>query len=504
MIKLDTYLEKPFIKFILWFLTGLFIVFYGILNVKADTYNSSQFSAQLYDNFGPNLSPVTTNYTNNRYEGTIPTMVANSSGAAWGISSPIGLLANHTYTMTIEITGTYGGKLVLSTFNRIGVGTTLQNAINSYQNNSSVKEIYSKVLGNGITIQFAFTPSINSSYIVFPFSTSYGGSNQYFYLSSVIIDDLGFEGVSQDDINNSLNNQTTIINGSIQDSTDNINDNIDDMENSINNNIKDNFNSCVDSPNLIDLSQFNTITTNGLTFRKTDDGVITINGTVTATFGLSLTHVTLSPGEYSMASNSYENVYLFNYNTLTTFLESGQTKYLDTSTTFGVDMYFAEVGKVYNNVIIKPMLNVGPPKSFEPFGEICTNKIDQTNDKLDNIDGTLNNSNIDSNNVSSSFEDFNNFLDDNSTITQLVTLPITLYTAILNNVNGTCQPFNFGDLYGVNLSLPCVNIGNYLGSFLWGMIDIIISGFAVYFIAKKLVKVFNNVSSMKEGDVIDD
>lgn len=142
------------------------------------------------------------------------------------------------------------------------------------------------------------------------------------------------------------------------------------------------------------------------------------------------------------------------------------------------------------------------------------NIIDQNNqiisgqedikDSVNNVDDTLKDDNIDNNNVSSTFEEFNSFLDDNSTITQLITLPITLYSSILNNVGGSCQSFNLGSLYGEDLVLPCVNIGNYLGSTLWGMIDLIISGFAVYFIAKKLIKVFNNFSSMKDGDVIDD
>lgn len=142
------------------------------------------------------------------------------------------------------------------------------------------------------------------------------------------------------------------------------------------------------------------------------------------------------------------------------------------------------------------------------------NIIDQNNqiisgqedikDSVNNLDDTLKDDNIDNNNVSSTFEEFNSFLDDNSTITQLITLPITLYSSILNNVGGSCQSFNLGSLYGEDLLLPCVNIGNYLGSTLWGMIDLIISGFAVYFIAKKLIKVFNNFSSMKDGDVIDD
>ena len=130
------------------------------------------------------------------------------------------------------------------------------------------------------------------------------------------------------------------------------------------------------------------------------------------------------------------------------------------------------------------------------------NQNQQTNEELSDINDNLTNSDVTG--VEDSFEQFEGFLEDNSTITQLITLPITLYSSILNNIGGSCQPFNLGSLYGENLVLPCVNIGNYLGSTLWGMIDLIISGFAVYFIAKKLIKVFNNFSSMKDGDVIDD
>lgn len=112
--------------------------------------------------------------------------------------------------------------------------------------------------------------------------------------------------------------------------------------------------------------------------------------------------------------------------------------------------------------------------------------------------------NDDVNNVEGTFDSFEGFIAENSTITQLITMPITLYTSILNGMQSTCQPFVLGNLFGTNLTIPCINIGNYLGTVLWTMIDIIISGFAIFAISKKLIKIFNNFSSMKEGDVIDD
>lgn len=130
---------------------------------------------------------------------------------------------------------------------------------------------------------------------------------------------------------------------------------------------------------------------------------------------------------------------------------------------------------------------------------INTDKIIDSNTE---IKDTITDSNVSG--VEESFSQFEDFLDDNSTITQLITLPVTLYSSILQGISNSCTPFNLGTLYGESLILPCINIGNYLGATLWGMIDLIISGFAIFSISKKLIKVFNNFSSMKDGDVIDD
>lgn len=130
------------------------------------------------------------------------------------------------------------------------------------------------------------------------------------------------------------------------------------------------------------------------------------------------------------------------------------------------------------------------------------NKLDKTNEELGKVNDNITNDEV--NGVENSFESFESFISENSTITQLITMPITLYSSILNGLQSTCQPFNLGNLFGTNLTMPCINIGSYLGSSLWSMIDIIISGFAIFSIGKKFIKIFNNFSSMKEGDVIDD
>ena len=133
------------------------------------------------------------------------------------------------------------------------------------------------------------------------------------------------------------------------------------------------------------------------------------------------------------------------------------------------------------------------------------NKIDaaknQAHQDAQDMQNTIKDDNVDSPN--SSINTIKNYLATNGVITNLVTLPVTLYQSILNSVNSSCATFSLGSLYGTNLQIPCINVATYIGNTLWGTIDVIISGIFVYSISRKMVKVFNQLSSMKEGDVLD-
>ena len=101
------------------------------------------------------------------------------------------------------------------------------------------------------------------------------------------------------------------------------------------------------------------------------------------------------------------------------------------------------------------------------------------------------------------FDEFDDYLANNGVITNLVSMPVTLFTKILNTLNGTCTTYNLGSLYGTNLTLPCIVISDYLGTPLWGVIDVIISGILIYSISRHFVKMFNKMSSLEESDIID-
>lgn len=127
------------------------------------------------------------------------------------------------------------------------------------------------------------------------------------------------------------------------------------------------------------------------------------------------------------------------------------------------------------------------------------NKMDSS---INDVNSSINNDNVDD--PSNSINSFKDKIATNGVITQLVGLPITLFTKILNSVNGTCSSYNFGSLFGTDIVFPCIDVSNYLGKSLWNVIDVLISGLFVYSLSRKFIKVFEQMSSMNEGDVIGD
>lgn len=105
----------------------------------------------------------------------------------------------------------------------------------------------------------------------------------------------------------------------------------------------------------------------------------------------------------------------------------------------------------------------------------------------------------------SSTDDPSNDLDDmssnevsNSVISDLLLLPVNMFQKILNSINGTCSSFPLGALFGTNLTLPCINIENHIGSALWGAIDVIFCGMFMLSMRKKFVDIFENITSLKD------
>lgn len=460
-----TYNKKsisPVISFIIWLVVFAIICIIGITNVFAASYDATTYTAQLYDNYGPSLHSVTTEFSNMSWRGTIPQMQANTSGAAWGVSSPIPLLKGHTYSMTIRIDGTYGGNIVLSTYNRVGLGTSLANAKSSYENNTNSTLEYSNVVSASSSIQFAFTSSINANYIVFPFATNYTGDFQSFYLYNLIIEDLGSSSdVSQTTINNSLNNQTIEINTSITNSENNIKGSIKESENNIKDGIKQGFESCRDSYNLFNPNSV-------LQGHLIDDR----NGNANANGGsIASDYIEIKPNTNyyitRIPSGNWGAWYDENKNYISGILgyqsqlSPANAKYMR------LTISYSQNNLDYANSF---MVSEGSSsKDFEEYGkQVCTNRIDDTNKKLDEQNET-------SKGIFGKIKDLFNWLtnkDDADVssagnvagwlpagpVDSLITLPLTFLTNVNTSLSKTCAPLDVNLPYvNKNIQIPCLN-----------------------------------------------
>ncbi len=127
------------------------------------------------------------------------------------------------------------------------------------------------------------------------------------------------------------------------------------------------------------------------------------------------------------------------------------------------------------------------------------NELNNVNSSIKKTNDTLTDDNIDNTNTSSTLEDLSEDLPTNSVISDLLLLPVRLFQNILNNINGSCNTFNLGSLFGSNLTLPCINIETLIGSSLWSVIDILFCGAFVLVIRKKFVDIFHNFTDLKNG-----
>lgn len=152
---------------------------------------------------------------------------------------------------------------------------------------------------------------------------------------------------------------------------------------------------------------------------------------------------------------------------------------------------------VYGQSPSVPDTFIGITKAtFVPDGN--STELQNINNAVNETNNTIKDDTVDNNSISSTIQNGSNQIASNNSITQLLTLPISLYQNILNSVSGSCSSFSLGTLYNHQLTLPCINLQNLLGSTLYSIIDILISGLFILSFRKKMVDIFNNMTSLKD------
>ena len=141
------------------------------------------------------------------------------------------------------------------------------------------------------------------------------------------------------------------------------------------------------------------------------------------------------------------------------------------------------------------MLVKGTVSTFISYGSpLCSNKLDETTNAINQQNEYLmddSDPNISDNDFLSTF----NSIGLNDPLSYLLTLPTQLINKLVSN-SDTCSPINLGSLYGVNITLPCIDLESILGNSVWSIIDIIFSVSLMAVIFKNLYDTFSNLLTM--------
>lgn len=104
----------------------------------------------------------------------------------------------------------------------------------------------------------------------------------------------------------------------------------------------------------------------------------------------------------------------------------------------------------------------------------------QTNQKLDDVNNSINDDTpISNEDLSSEQTTWNNNNHSDNVISDIVLMPITFARSMLNGVNSSCSTFNIGTVFDTPISFPCIDLRDYLGSVLYNLIDILLNIFII-------------------------
>lgn len=321
-------------------------------------------SVQFYDNYGSSLSVVSTDFVDNVYYGYLG-LTAGSTGGAIGLRLNENIVNGHMYSLTLNVGVPAGGYTSASSKNIIGIGSNLTNAVNSYinANGSTINYTQGGTYEAPHYISFVFTAKVTGSYIVVPYNTINGclGSCEN-YFKGYTLNDLGSsDNLTDSEVNSIINNQTYVIQESINN-----------IENNINNTITDNFNNCGD---------------NTITLTPREKGKYISDG-----------YGNLNTNSYYNVSNFY-NVksntnYTINFNDITG-LEYGYLCWYNDTSLVSCSQYRDMSGYSASNFVVtspsnanKITLTYRVNSNANISGNLCINRIDETNNKLDQAEET--------------------------------------------------------------------------------------------------------------------
>ena len=464
---INSFLSKPFNKFLLWIFTGLVICLIGITNVNAlstttsySSYSNGTLNGSGKYNYGY-LSGGIQNSTTANIGSTI-------SGVSYGFmfyySQNISL--GNTYTLVINFVSS--DLLASVTSNWVSISTCNSSSCNE---NTLISMVKSNPTGYSNKVTFKFNPISVGSVIRFEM----GGDNNQpltgvsnFGISSIQID---VENPSQDIINNNTNNTNNIINNN----NSNTQEIIDNQNNLLGN-------KCSNLMNLESIS-------------------LERSGTRNYTYTLP---TTLSAGTYTLTYDYFSNnspttnveLYLLSdsNNYITINLSNSGSNTFTISHSFDTMNFLITNNSPSNSNVTLSNLMLVNSSSSKPYCKYGTSqsKLDDTNNALNNLNDTLNDDS------SATFDSSMINLIPNAPITNLLTIPISLLQSILTRANNTCSPISIPFLFNHNITFPCFTLSDYFGS-VANTIDLCICFVMIYNIFMLFVSVFEDITTLRDS-----
>lgn len=519
----------PVFNFILWLLLFFVICIVGVSDVfgletktiysNQTLHNSNQFNYGFVNSGG--VDSITTGSVGSRISGK--TKYIN-----FYLSQNVAL--NYTYTIRINfLADDLQPYFSLNHVKEISVCNS------SSCSNSSIVSI-KKQNNNGFStwVELTFNPTQVGNVIGVTLGDNSGTfitGETFFGISSVQIES---KNANQDVIDNATNNTNNIINNNNSNTESIINSNKETQEI-----IKDQFNTCRDSVNLFNLPDGTFLDSNNSLSTVqviNSNQKITITGSLgkyssgSRSFsilgvngGYSFTNygnyfsdaksISLPPGTYTLSIQNITGTFTSNRLNLYVQNASGNVPHTSilninllnsTSNSFtlteNTDVYFTfdySSNSTFDNYSFNLQLQKGSIATvYEPYGkQICTNKLDEQTNAVNNLNDSLNNSDS-SGATSEASEFFSGFTTDTFGLTSIITAPLNLIGSITSS---TCTPLGLPLPYvNKTLELPCMSsiYSQYFGSF-FTLYQTITFGIIAYWVC---VRIFNLVKDFKNPD----
>lgn len=493
--------KKILIKFILYFLFGFAIIFYGITHkvvptVLAETVNVGYVTDKtviMYENNNAQaMVSLPVNSTINQYLYDILVIQLNNQT----------ITKNYTYMLEL-----YLPEAKLKNINNIYVvggnnnGTTCQ-TIGLDNSNTSYPKIYFKCPVNLSSLTIGLnndSPATSTESITTASNFRWSYSYLIYYTEDNDID-LGPV------ISNATNNTNNIINNNNNNTQNIINNNDENTQKIIDSN-KENFQTCRDSFNLFDSSTIvmgDTINANSSIRASSRQSLYLESGTYTFKTNLNLSTygIALAIGYTAPPLSDYNYIRDIGYLSRQTY-----TFTLDTPGYFMVtirkngNLTFT-LNEINNNEYM--LVKGSTIGTYEKYGEdICTNKLDETKDAINGVTGALTD---DSPVDMSSLGNTAGWLPAGP-IDSIINLPLNFLNGLLNALNKTCSPLSVPiPFINQNIVIPCIStIFNKITGLptLWGWVGAISSVMILYKYLIALYKYYDDLTTLKANFISD-